>query len=377
MIRSILLNPFLIISTSFSLSFLLYLLPFSELYRPLTIENTLPFLYFVFLNIMASFFWNKFKVDFNVTCSLRVKKKVNILGYLVLILISIELLIYGVPILGQVNYTDFGAPILHVMLVSCLLILSIFSCFTYRYNKWWIFISLIISLVILNRFLILFICISGVITYISINKISFKVYVCLFIGLILLVLFFGLLGNWRMSMIMDVPYEQAKKYILYAGNASDYFKDTDLPVSFFWFWLYITSPISNLILNVDLNTSANISNFINFISFELMPQTLSKHIGNYPFSILLISKNMNVSSAITPAYVSLGYFGVTIYFLYYSFIYFLVGFLTKGIMKCVIVVLFSTLSSFMVFYNVIVMPIFIFSISVVFILSISMKRIVS
>lgn len=125
-----------------------------------------------------------------------------------------------------------------------------------------------------------------------------------------------------MSNIMDVPYKQAQDYILTAGNASDYYKDTGLPVSVFWFWVYVTSPLSNFVLNIKFNEVGDLYNIINVISFELFPQTISKHLGEYPIEVMLLSENLNVSTAVTPVYVALGYLGITIYFLYYSSVFF-------------------------------------------------------
>ncbi|MGY3870018.1 hypothetical protein ACW5W4_10835 [Aeromonas crassostreae] len=376
MIKYLVLNPFFIISTSFCLSYFLYLLPFSDKYYELDLIGLYPGLYFVFLNFILGFLWFEFKLStltkIDVSKVLVFSKKTNYLGCVVSFLILIELLLYGVPILGQVDYTEFGAPIIHVALVSSMLVLSIISSLIYSYNKklkWWIIISLVISFLILNRFLMLFVCISTVFVYLSLSRVRAKNIILVFIFIILFGYVFGLLGTWRMSNIMDVPYSQAQDYILTAGHASDQFKNTGLPVSVFWFWLYITSPLSNFILNIHDNQIGNIANIVNVISFELLPQTISKHLGDYPIKVLLLSDNLNVSSAITPVYVSLGYLGITIYVLYYASIYFFVAILSRGIFRNITVILLSTLSLFMIFFNVIIMPIFIFSLVIVFFIS--------
>lgn len=127
-------------------------------------------------------------------------------------------------------------------------------------------------------------------------------------------------------------------------------------------------------LNIKFNEVGDLYNIINVISFELFPQTISKHLGEYPIEVMLLSENLNVSTAVTPVYVALGYLGITIYFLYYSSVFFLVTLMLKGDMRKVIIVLFSTLSMFMIFFNVIIMPIFIFSILVSFFMSLSVTR---
>ncbi|WP_125598880.1 O-antigen polymerase [Aeromonas salmonicida] len=375
------LNPFFIISISFCFSYFLYLLPFSNQYYQLDLTGLYPGLYFIFLNFIFGFLWFKLKLStlakIDMSSITVFSKKTNYLGCVVFFLILIELLLYGVPILGQVDYTEFGAPIIHVALVSSMLVLSIISSLLYSNNKnlkWWVFISLVISFLILNRFLILFVCVSTVFVYLSLSKIRARNIILVVLALIFFVYIFGLLGTWRMSNIMDVPYSQAQDYILTAGHASEQFKSTGLPVSVFWFWLYITSPISNFILNIYENQTGDIANIFSLISFELLPQTISKHLGDYPINVLLLSENLNVSSAITPVYVSLGYLGITIYALYYASIYFFVASSLRGVFRNVTVILLSTLSLFMIFFNVIIMPIFIFSLAVVVLISLNYSK---
>jgi hypothetical protein len=378
MLKNLIGNPFHIIAFSFSLSYMLYLLPFSDKYLPLNLINALPGLYFIFLNFMSGLVWSRFNLNLITSFStydiLRVRRRVDILGYVVLSLIGIELVIYGIPLFGQVSYTDFGAPIIHVALVSCLLILSIISSFTYKVNSKWIFLSLIIGFLILNRFLILFVCIGGLLTYLSLNKIKINTFLKVTFFLFIVISVFGALGTWRMANIMDVSYIKAQDYILSAGHASDYYKEIGLPTSVFWFWIYITSPISNFILNVELNNMAEMKNISNVILFELLPQTISKRLGDYPIEVLLLSENLNVSSSITPSYISLGYLGITIYFSYYCFLFFFVTTLFRGLRRKVVVILLSTLSSFMIFFNIIIMPIFIFSVSVLFLFSLRFRK---
>lgn len=326
MLKAILVNPFMIVGFSFLVSYLLYTFPFSNKYYELDFTSILPGLYFILLNFFGGIIWSKLNLFYSKGRGAQYKStakiKINILGAIVVLLILIEFFIYGIPLLGHVAYTDFGAPIIHVALVSSMLVLSILSCFNYSTSSKWMYISLFISILILNRFLILFIFISSIIVYLCSANIRFKKLFVVILGVIFFIYLFGVLGTWRMSNIMDVPYKQAQDYILTAGNASDYYKDTGLPVSVFWFWVYVTSPLSNFVLNIKFNEVGDLYNIINVISFELFPQTISKHLGEYPIEVMLLSENLNVSTAVTPVYVALGYLGITIYFLYYSSVFF-------------------------------------------------------
>jgi len=374
--HNLVLNPFLIIALSFLFAHIAYLLPFSAIYPSISLESAAPGVYFIFLNLLAGVVWHYLHLSrsYIFKASSRMTSKLNVIGFVSCTLIVLELVVYGVPLLGQISYTDFGAPIIHVALVSSLLVLSVASIISSPRNFKWIVISLFISILILNRFLFIFISIAFLISYLSSKKFNLKYIIYSSFFIISIVFIFGLIGTWRMSVILDVPYSQAQEYILVAGHASDLYKDTNLPASFFWFWIYITSPISNLIYNVEIGNLMTNHSLLQLVGYELLPQTISKHLGDYPFKVILLSENLNVSSAIAPSYIALGFLGITLFFSYYAMIFTIVALCFKGFYRNVIVVIFSSLSFFMVFFNVIVMPIFIFSISVVLMFSLRISR---
>lgn len=373
--RSFVLNPFLIIAFSYLLAYSAYLLPFSEIYPTLNFSTAAPGLYFIVLNVIAGFIWHFIRlssVSFN-TIPVNAHFKINVIGLCSCALILVELSIYGVPLLGHVSYTDFGAPILHVALVSSLLVLSVASVLAGRSFKWFL-ITLLIAVLILNRFLLIFVLLSFLFFHLSNKKFNFRSVFKSFLFISFIVFLFGLLGTWRMSSILGISYAEAQEYILVAGDASDFYIRTGLPISFFWFWIYLTSPISNLVYNVELGNYLVNLDFITLVGFEFLPQTISKHLGDYPYDVKLLAAHLNVASAISPSFIAMGFLGITLYFCYYFFLFFLFAMVLKGFYRYTLILILSSLSVFMIFFNVIIMPIFIFSIGVLLVLSMKYSR---
>ncbi len=373
--RSFVLNPFFIIAASYFLAYSAYLLPFSEVYPKLDFPAAAPGLYFICLNIIAGIIWYLLRLSSVSVNSVPINAqfKINFIGLLSCVLIILELGMYGVPVLGHVSYTDFGAPILHVVIVSSLIVLSVSSIILNRNYKWFL-ITLVIAIVILNRFLLIFVLVSFLFFHLSNKNFNFKSLFKSFLFISFVIFLFGMIGTWRMANILDISYWDAQKYILIAGNASEIYIETGFPVSFFWFWLYLTSPISNLIYNFELGNHMVNTDFITLAAFEFLPQTISKHLGDYPYDVKLLVEHLNVSSAIAPSFIAIGFLGITLYFVYYAFVFFFFTMILKGLYRYTLILILSALSVFMIFFNVIVMPIFIFSIGVLFMLSMKCSR---
>lgn len=368
------LNPFFIIVLSYLLSCLLYILPFSNIYPEITVVNIGPVLFFIILNALLSILWLHFGFSsINIKLSESYQDEfvsfMDSLSFITLLLATVELLYYGIPLFGMVDYTEFGFPLLHVILVSGIIISSIFNSLLISRikSKFYLFVFLIISILILNRFLMLLVIMSFIFSYMLINKIKIKRILIILILSVALLIAFGEFGLYRTMLIYNVSYDTAVEYILGAGYASDIFRYTNLPVSVFWVWLYITSPMSNLIYNIDIVHSQDIMNFWSFFIYDILPQTISKRIGISPINVNLIVDNLNVSTAISHVYNSLGYLGVLIYTLAYSSVIFLFTFIFKSFRRYIFIIFCSMLCVFVVFNNVFTMPIFPFSIFILLI----------
>lgn len=379
-------NPFIIIAAVFLLSSALYLLGWSTIYPNLTPENILPIIFFVALNAVAAFFWDHLKlysIGFGVESRLQ-KVRFDRIGILGIVLILFELAIYGVPLLGQIAYSDFGAPIIHVLAVSALHVAVIYHSWAFvhkksKFGRNYLIIFFILAMLILNRFLLLFMAISFVFSYVCKPGFKTKQFLFFFFFSVSVLVLFGELGIIRMAMIADMDYSQARNYILEAGFASERYKDKGYPVSFYWVWLYITSPISNFVYNIENSSGAySLFKLPNVFLSEILPQTISKRLISAfeinHLEVKLIVPHLNVSTSLAAVYNGGWLVGIFFYFSYYTFLFFYLALTFNGVVKTVLISFFSILSMFLVFHNVFKMPIFLFSIFLLLSLKFTLRK---
>jgi len=245
--------------------------------------------------------------------------------FLFYILSSLEFLYSGVPIFEGGRYMEFGIPLLHVfnyglafyiMAFSVLLVSLSGSRQVSRFAYVSIISVVIFALLILSRHLIVMCVLYATLVYISVQRLSFSSVLMLLIVGFLFVYGFGVLGSIRVSLLLDIPYEDAENYILSAGGASDTFRATGLPVSFFWGWLYLCSPLYNFIYNVDNIELLGRSGIGigDFLISEVIPETFSKRIfENFDltqYKALLVVDWLTVGTAFSGPYYHLGLGGV-------------------------------------------------------------------
>ncbi len=157
------------------------------------------------------------------------------------------------------------------------------------------------------------------------------------IGVLSVMYLFGVAGNYR--TINDL-YSQDQKFdnsynsnvILAIGGASDTFKSNLVPGEFFWTYLYITSPLSNLQYNiVKNNPEFTLTGALYVIVDELTIDAVSKKIdevlGRKRRDADLLVDQLTVPTALTGSYNYAGWGGVAIYLVFiwmfgfcYSFI---------------------------------------------------------
>lgn len=268
---------------------------------------------------------------------------------LIEIIESRNLPLFGILGLGPyVRYTDFGIPSLHGLLNACLLVLSNYSLYRYLERKskkdiilWILFIlwailllgrQLIMSQFIQSMFILLYYLKDN---QFDLNKLkqrirnlgySAKSYVTpsirlgsqfkfsksnifwllrIFVGFIFLVSLFDAIGNSRNA---------DKSLITIVGKASPEYPKF-LPSGIFWIYLYITSPLSNVINNIDFVEP----NFmpLNIIQ-DLIPSAIIKLLGiavNNNYDWQLVVEFLNVSSAHQVFLLDFGIYGtVCVYF---------------------------------------------------------------
>lgn len=285
----------------------------------------------------------------------------------------IEFIICGIPLLiegGRDNYT--GLPVLHVIFYSMLVCSVAFAALYASTKQLLICLAcvFVVAILLLSRQMIMMASIMTVASLSLRYEISARSIVKFLCYGVLLVLVFGVLGNLRQQLSGD--YVDDYIYMVGGANANGAF----LWEPFYWVWLYIASPVYNLLLNLsDYDNYGKACNFAisfgscrgDFISNVLMPNTLVKYFGLDDFEIDLIMQHLNVGTGYAVAARLMGIGGVILQ-IFSQLLLFIVGWLiTPKHIKAAFIVYFSTLSFFMLFDNLFIKGEFFFGFLVIFI----------
>ncbi|HHE6157393.1 O-antigen ligase [Citrobacter freundii] len=245
----------------------------------------------------------------------RLNKKKKIFFYLWLMLTFIEIIYCrGVPVIWLIlgngkTYFDFGIPTVHGFLNSLILSLSLISYYLYviTNRKRHLLIPLFTccwALVVISRNLLIVNIIQLVILHFYFVKINYVKLSKSLVLLILLILIFGLVGDFRTGK---------DDFFNLAAVSSSY--PTWLPSGFLWVYMYLVTPLNNLINAFDIinpEWSFGLSNS----TVLLIPSFLRTFIYgdlSYDSTYYLVTQAFNVSTAYIDPYRDLGYFGVFIF----------------------------------------------------------------
>ncbi|WP_414164198.1 hypothetical protein ACMGGS_20845 [Superficieibacter sp. BNK-5] len=285
----------------------------------------------------------------------------------------VEFIVCGIPLLiegGRDNYS--GLPVLHVIFYS-MLVCSVAFAALYANIKGLLgclACLFVIAILLLSRQMIMMASIMTVASLALRYDISARSVIKVLCYGLLLILVFGILGNLRQQLSGD--YVDDYIYMVGGANANGAL----LWEPFYWVWLYIASPIYNLLLNLnDYDSFGKACNFAisfgscrgDFISNVLVPNTMVKYMGLENFDIDLVMQHLNVGTGYAVAARLLGIVGV-ILLVFAQLLLFLVGLLiTPGHIRAAFIVYFSTLSFFMLFDNLFIKGEFFFGFIVIFI----------
>lgn len=367
-------NPYLLCSFVFLLVLFLYKLGYSE-YTGIISTRLLVFLIILILFnvILFSITKSRFKkyVDYSFKESIMSTKYCGFFSLFFMVLGFAEIIYSGgMPILGQVNYKDYGIPVVHVFLVVCdsffilLIFKRIFQSSKNRFKLLFYFIISVLPLIVaLSRGTIAILLVGVGIEYMFSRKtIRLKETVFVLIFVIMGLYLFGLAGNYRMQHdYQEKSTIQDTSLILNIGKANQAFQDSKIPKPFFWSYIYITTPLSNLELNNNLvkvdSSEMTMGKFSEYTVVNFVPDFISKRI--YPnasddYKPWLITPEFTVSSSFIMPYLISGWLGVYI-FLIYELLFPLVYFwlIRKFAIKYfdVAIALVSTIYIFMPFSN--------------------------
>jgi hypothetical protein len=270
-------NPFIVYILSFGGVLAVYQLGWSEVY---------PKLSFDLLMFFGATFFVSFLLAFAVSGTVRQTSEHQpgqLPKYLLVLLLAcfVADIVYtgGIPLImvtqGKFDYAgvDLGVPHLHVFAVTMASAFSTirFADFLYSRRLRYLaeaFLPLLYFILIFYRGPILVCLVSWVFVFIIKRGRLGVIRGSLVVVLALVVLhLFGMLGNLR----------EGESAIERLGKPTEAFKSSPIPKTYFWTYIYLTSPMANLQMAVDTPGPTE-GNTAVFIVSEMLPDFVSKRI---------------------------------------------------------------------------------------------------
>jgi len=317
---------FYVVGFGFSLA--IYQLGWSEVYPPLSVKLVAFLIASMTAHLIFSRLWAKRKEIKDDQSGPVIEPKLNpwLITVFLYLLWTIDFLYEGgIPLFKMLlnvpyDYKIFGFPSLHVFTVTfssfyCIYLLHFFLITKKRIFLLLYLVNISAAILIANRGMLFINLVSSLFLYLlHLKKIPFKK---LLIGvpvIIILLYLFGVLGTMRVS------FESRRKYdeyiFLESGGATVQFKQSTIPKEFFWPYIYISSPLANLQLNINTYPvkSITIQQALLYINNEWLFESLSKRInriaGVEREKENTIKEQFNATTVYSRSYSYLGWIGV-------------------------------------------------------------------
>lgn len=273
-----------------------------------------------------------------------------------LILISMEFVHNrGVPLLMildglEYNYVNFGIKTIHVFILTFVSFYTtyLFHLFISTKDKKILIETLLLlsyPLLIMNRGAWLITTTSLILIFImSFRSIKLKSIFNLIILLLIILFIFGSIGDTRMK---------SKDTFVSISKPNEDFNESNIPKSYLWAYIYITSPLGNLQATIDQKLYESLRGFIFGC---MMPDFISKRLDVSVNPSARISPVLNVGGIYALAYANMGWIGMVAIFMYFiMFIFIYLIFLPRNTPYTVTgMALISTLVIFNIFSNMMI-----------------------
>lgn len=319
-------NPLYIYVLGFSLSFLVYTLDWSNIYPKLTFEMKMffgvTFFFFIILGVLI----HKLKL-IQKTFS---QTKISLLTgcfYILILLYSIEFLYEkDIPLFAKllgrsgVGYMEFGIPLLHGILISfnSFLIAHSFATYMSTKNKKILQYNLLLyvpAILFISRSILMLGLLTSFFIYMHfVGRVSWRNKIKLGVLAIIVLYFFGVIGNLR----------SGGEYIYTQSQATEEFMESSIPKEFYWTYLYVASPLANF-QNTVSKSNVEDYDFAGFVFYENLPRIISKNLGE-PLQVvkrdlLRIVPWLTVGTTYAKSYSYIEWYGPYLLFLSNLFIY--------------------------------------------------------
>ncbi|MGL5623930.1 O-antigen polymerase [Cetobacterium sp.] len=314
------LNPFIAYSLIWSMVVFLYELKYSFLYPNISMELYVFISFSILSSLLIGILYNS-NIKKNI-------KNIKIENYNIkfpLYLIFLGNLIQILYVKGQVpiiqiltktgSYTDFkGIKTFFTILMVYNSYISCMSFAIYNYTKKTIYIYIYIvllsvNIIYYNRGGIMISLVIATLIFFSNKKISTVKIITLLILVLLILWGVGVAGNIRSKS----EWNDSSK-ILYLGKISDEYPK-NIPVEYFWSYIYITSPLGNLqktLLEVEPNYNLN-----EYIVKNIIPDFLSKRLISLDNRTSYMDPSLNVSTMYISSAIIFNMLGLYITFIIY------------------------------------------------------------
>lgn len=356
-------NPFYMLAFSFLGVLATFFLKWSEHYQTLGIETYCFIFINILLNLTIGFLLKnklKFKNSFKKVLNYKNVLTIIFFGYFINFLYAQEIPLINVIFGVGTYYKEINMiPTFYPLLVSLnvYFVLYYFYAYLITDNKTYLKTALMLLIPFLlnnGRGLLVMAITPCLLMYLSknniqlLNKKTYKV-----ITLLLVFSFiFGFLGNIRsFNSKINLPTD----YILEIGQATDAFRSAPIPKEYFWGYLYIVSPISNLDSFINSDSILD-SSFSEFMSYNFLPQSVRKMVmdeSSIDKKRFLVVDEFNVSTAYGIPFYQLGWAGVFFYqIIHFLLFFFLLLIVQKSYYKTIFLSLYSMMSMYSLFSNI-------------------------
>jgi oligosaccharide repeat unit polymerase len=320
-------NPYTVFGLAWSLCLLMYSFGWAGIFPKITLQLAAFLILLIAVFIVTGIFYKRIKPA--------AFKEPFILNYQLLLSINtaiwiISFLYSGIPLLSGLRDEDFGIPLIKNFATSFNNFLSIY-CFylflTTRKKRFLLysayclaFFILVISRgnIMMSLSTMFFLWVNQKSPVLNIKRLA-----SIAAGILLVFYLFGVAGNLR--SINDLASYNSKidntynsDIIIKIGDASDSFKNSFIPNEYFWSYIYITSPLSNLQYNINNSTPAFTAKGVSLLVVnEMMLDAISKKINAsldlIPTPPSLIVETLTVSTTLAGSYVDAGWLGMMLF----------------------------------------------------------------
>jgi hypothetical protein len=317
-------NPFVAYAAGFLLALSVYSLGYSDLYPQL--EDPLVWFLLATCAVSGLLAW---AIGGNANAFEYGHESLNINLFIFLAIMSIfaaEVIANGgIPILMLVSgaadfsYLDFGIPTVHVAFVGFCDFYAVYWFDLYISGRGRSFLALSLaasstSLLIVSRGAFIITLMALVIVYVQrrgFNRILFISFaVCVGAAL------------WGFAFVGDLRARGAtgESVILTIGEASDSFLESAVPTTLFWPYLYVSSPLANLQLNVTSRAAHDAPAL--YFSMEWLPDFVSKRIVSEEIfgesNPLRVKDQLTVSTMYGRGFLLFGWIGLLLSYVYFA-----------------------------------------------------------